>query len=62
LSNYLAYLVLDGWEHAHGCGFQSAGRCTWADGLAFSNKVGHKLAATSDACVIPDCAGNVLLL
>jgi hypothetical protein len=30
--------------------------------LAFSFKVGNKLAATSDACMVPDSAGNVLLL
>jgi hypothetical protein len=30
--------------------------------LAFSQKISNKLAATSDACMVPDSAGNVALL
>jgi hypothetical protein len=41
---------------------QCAGRSCGADVLAFSQKVSNKLATIFNACVIPDCAGDVSLL
>jgi hypothetical protein len=60
--NYLAYLSLDGGQHTFGSWFHGAGRSCGANVLAFSQKVSNKLAATSDACMVPDSAGSVTLL
>jgi hypothetical protein len=60
--NYLAYFVLDSGQHTFGGWLQCAGRSCGADVLAFSNKVSDELAATSDACMVPDSAGSVALL